>query len=129
MSVKKWNKTVSGRVEKINLLDTVPVRRESIRTEWSGECAVLAYPRFKRPWMQRFLLPKGMSPYIRVTLEEHGTAVWQLIDGKRTVGEIIDLLAEHFAHEAGYESRVTTYFMQLQKDGFILLYPPSAGRP
>ncbi len=33
-----------------------------------------------------FLLPKGMSPDIHVRLEEHGTAVWNLIDGHhRTV--------------------------------------------
>lgn len=40
-------------------------------------------------------------------------------DGKRTVREIIEKLADHFQNEAGYESRVSTYLYQLQKDGFI----------
>lgn len=106
--------------EKINLLDTIPVCSSHIKMAWEGEYIVLAFPRFKHAWMQRFLLPKGM-PDIHVTLEEHGTAIWQLIDGRRTVGEIVELMGEHFHNEAGYASRVTTYFMQLQKDGFIQL--------
>ena len=71
--------------------------------------------------MRRFLLPKGMSPDIHVKLEEHGTAVWNMIDGRRTVREIISLLAEHFEGEENYPSRVTTYVMQLRKDGFVQL--------
>lgn len=106
---------------KISLLDAVPVRCGHITTEWEGECAVLAYPRFKYEWMRRFLLPKGMSPDIHVKLEEHGTAVWALIDGQRTVREIVALLADHFEGEENYGSRVSTYVMQLQKDGFLQL--------
>ena len=71
--------------------------------------------------MRRFLLPKSMSADIHVKLEEHGTAVWRLIDGNRTVQEIISLLTEHFQNEDNYSSRVTAYIMQLQKDGFIQL--------
>ena len=71
--------------------------------------------------MRRFLLPKSMSADIRVKLEEHGTAVWSLIDGKRTVQEIISLLTEHSQNEDDYPSRVTAYIMQLQKDGFVQL--------
>ena len=106
---------------KISLLDAVPVRCGHITTEWDGECAVLTIPRFKYEWMRRFLLPKNMSPGIHVTLEEHGTAVWKLIDGQRTVQEIVSQLAEHFEGEEVYESRVTTYVMQLRKDGLIQL--------
>ena len=74
--------------------------------------------------MQRWLLPKSVSSYIRVELEEHGTAVWQLIDGKRTVGEIITLLFPHFNGEENYASRVTTYLMRMQRDGIIRLITP-----
>lgn len=105
--------------EKINLLEVVPCRSEHITAEQEGETVVLSFPRFKYSWMQRFLVPKGMSKELHVHLEEHGTAVWELIDGKRTVGEIIEKLADHFQNEAGYESRVSTYLSQMQKDGFI----------
>ena len=107
--------------EKVNLLDTVPVREKHIRTEWEEDCAVLAYPRFKRAWMRRFFLFKGMSPHIRVRLEEHGTMVWNLIDGQRKVADIVALLAGHFRGDEHYAGRVTLYLLQLQKDGFIRL--------
>lgn len=106
---------------KTNLLDAVPVQCGHITTEWEGECVVLAFPRFKYEWMRRFLLPKGMSPNIHVRLEKHGSAVWRSIDGQRTVQEIISLLAERFQEEENYPSRIATYLMQLQKDGFIQL--------
>jgi hypothetical protein len=103
-----------------SLLDAIPGRCDPILTEWEGDYAVISYPRFKYEWMRRLLLPKSMSPDIHVRLEEHGSAVWRLIDGRRTVREIISLLAVHFQYE-NYASRVTTYVMQLQKDGFIKL--------
>lgn len=110
--------------EKANLLDVVPFRCAHIITEKEGDCVVIAFPRFKFRWMQRFLLPKSMSPHIHVRLEEQGTAVWELIDGKHTVREIIKKLAAYFQEEAGYESRITTYICQLQKDGFISFLLP-----
>ena len=111
--------------EKINLLDVIPCRSEHITAEREGETIVLSFPRFKYSWMQRFLVPKGMSKELHVHLEEHGTVVWELIDGKRTVREIIEKLADHFQNEAGYESRVSTYLYQLQKDGFIKFHFPT----
>ena len=106
--------------DKINILDVVPVRRDHILFEAGADgCVVLAYLRFKKAWMQRWLLPKRMSPYVHVPLEVHGTAVWNAIDGKSTVGELIAGLAAHFEGEKDYESRVVTYLMQLRKDGFI----------
>ena len=101
--------------EKTNLLEVIPCRSEHITAEREGETIVLSFPRFKYSWMQRFLVPKGMSKERRIYLEEHGTAVWELIDGKRTVREIIEKLADHFHHEAGYESRITIYLSQMQK--------------
>lgn len=106
---------------KVSLLDAVPVRCDHILTEWEGDYAVISYPRFKYEWMRRLLLPQSMSPDIHVRLEEHGSAVWRLIDGRRTVQEIVSLLANHFHPDENYASRVTTYVMQLRKDGFIKL--------
>lgn len=111
--------------EKVSLLDVIPCRKPHILTEQKGDYVVIAFPRFKKKWIQRLLLPKSMSPYIHVTLEEHGTAVWNMIDGKATVHEIIDRLASHFNNEPGYESRITLYISQLRKDGFVTYMLPS----
>ena len=52
--------------EKINLLEVIPCRNEHIKAEQEGETIVLSFPRFKRSWMSRYLLPKGMSKDIHV---------------------------------------------------------------
>ena len=110
---------------KTNLLETIPVRCDSIETEWEGESIILSFPRFKNTFLTRYFLPKRLSSPVRVRLEEHGTALWQLIDGERNVQNIIDLLKDHFAlEEEGYALRVMTYIMQLHKDKFILLCQP-----
>lgn len=104
---------------KRNLLEVIPQRNGQVVTEEEGDGVVLALPRFKNAWMQKHLIPRSISPYVRVTLEEHGSAVWKLVDGKRTVGEIIEELAGHFNHEDGYESRIASFIMQMGKDGLI----------
>ncbi len=115
---------MAAKATKINLLEVIPCRAARIITEHEGEQTVLAFPRFKRAWMQRYLTPKGMSPYIRVRLEAHGAAVWEAIDGRSSVQQLIEKLAAHFEGEANYESRITTYLYQLQKDGFITFLLP-----
>jgi len=104
---------------KKNLFDLVPVISKHITTENEGELSVIAFPRFRSKFMQKYFVPKNKSAIIRMRLEEHGTAVWNLIDGKRTVKEIADTLAEHFQHEENYEYRVAAYFSQLYKQGFV----------
>lgn len=106
---------------KFDLMETVPCRAAHITTRWEGETAVLSFPRFKQEWVRRGLSAMGLSKEVRLSLEEHGTAVWRLIDGKRTTREIIEKLADHFEGKAGYESRVATYLQRLQKDGFVRL--------
>jgi len=104
---------------KRNLFDLVPVISEHITTEKEGELSVITFPRFRSKFMQKYFVPKNKSAVIRIRLEEHGTAVWDLIDGKRTVKEIAEALAEHFQHEKNYEYRVAAYFSQLYRQGFV----------
>jgi hypothetical protein len=104
---------------KVNLFDLVFVISDHIITEKEGELSVIAFPRFRSKFMQKYFVPKNKPAVIRVRLEEHGTAVWDLIDGQRTVKEIADALAAHFNYEENYEYRVAAYFEQLQKQGFV----------
>jgi Na+-transporting NADH:ubiquinone oxidoreductase subunit NqrC len=106
-------------MKKTNLFDLIPNISEHITTEKEGELSVIAFPRFRSKFMQKYLVPKNKSAIIRIQLEEHGTAVWDLIDGKRSVKEIADVLAEHFNHEENYEYRIAAYLSQLQRQGFV----------
>lgn len=108
-----------NRKQEVNLLELIPCRNERIITEKEGELSVIVFPRFRSRFMQKYFVPKGRSPYIRVRLEEHGTAIWEMIDGTQSVGDIVEALAEHFSYEENYEYRITTYLSQLYRDGFI----------
>lgn len=107
--------------EKKNLFDLIPHISEHITTEQEGELSVIAFPRFRSKFMQRHFVLRSKSPMIRIRLEKHGTAVWSLIDGKRSVKDIADALAEHFENEENYEYRVSIYISQLKRQGFIEL--------
>jgi len=104
-----------------NLFDMIPAISKHITTEKEGELSVIAFPRFKSEFMQKIFVPKNKSATVRIRLEEHGTAVWDLIDGQRTVRDIAAALAEHFNHEPNYEYRITAYLRQLHRQGFITL--------
>ncbi|MDR1896210.1 MAG: PqqD family protein [Prevotellaceae bacterium] len=105
--------------KKINLFDLVPLISEHIKTEKEGELSVITFPRFRNKFLQKHFIPKNKSAFIRIRLEQHGTAVWNLIDGKHTVKDIVENLAEHFNYETDYEYRITTYLSQLYKQGFV----------
>ena len=105
--------------EKINLFDVIPYISEHVTTEKKDDLCVIVFPRFRNKFMQKVFAPCGKSANLHVKLEEHGTAVWSLIDGNRTVREITEQLAEHFNHEENYEYRITTYISQLYTNGFI----------
>jgi hypothetical protein len=105
----------------MNLFDLVPHINEHITTEKEGELSVIAFPRFRSKFMRKYFVFKNKSAIIRIRIEKHGTAVWNLIDGKRTVSDIVNILAKHFDNEKNYEYRIATYITQLQKQGFINL--------
>ncbi len=107
--------------EKINMLDVIPCFAEHITINNEEGLSVIAFPRFKRKFLQQLFKRKGEVLYGYVKFEEHGTAVLALIDGKRTVREIVELLAGHFQHEENYDQRVTLFLAQLQSKGFIKL--------
>ena len=102
-----------------NLFDLIPKIDERITTEKEGELSVIAFPRFRNRFIQKYLVPKNKSAIVRFRLDEHGTAVWNLIDGNRTVGKIAELLAEHFGHQENYEYRVAEFVKQLYRQGFL----------
>ena len=104
---------------KQNLFDIIPVISKHITTEKEGELSVITFPRFRSRFMQKYLVPKRKSAIVRIRLDAHGTAVWNLIDGNRSVAKITEILAEHFQHEENYEYRIANFVLQLYKQGFV----------
>jgi hypothetical protein len=89
----------------------------------NGE-VLIRYPVAVRPWMaklmQRFGRPADAVQVRKLQLDSLGTAVWDLIDGKRSVKEIIQAFAGAYrlqAREA--EVSVTRFVRELGRRGVI----------
>lgn len=55
-----------------------------------------------------------------IALDKYGSVVWQSIDGKRTVYEIVQIMEREFPGEKERMlDRVVTYFATLQRSRFI----------
>jgi hypothetical protein len=105
--------------DKINLLDLMPIKAVAAEIN-ENQRMVLLRPKFTNKLLVKYLLPHLKRPNFRVTLDEFGTAVWNYIDGKRTVAEIADCLKIDFGAtiEPVYE-RLGKYFRTLNDGGFI----------
>ncbi len=68
----------------------------------------------------QFLIRKPKISYIH--LEEFGSFIWPLIDGKKTIFDIGKDVEEHFGEKANplYE-RLSYYFTMLERYGFVTL--------
>lgn len=103
----------------------VPVKNAGVAEERldTGE-VLLSYPMTTRPWIDRLAKAVGAGePKIHVKklqLDALGTSVWDLMDGIRTVGQIVDAFAEHHLLEAREaEMSVTLFLRQLGKRGIV----------
>ncbi len=102
-----------------NFLKLTPLRQEQHETDNQGAVVVLI-PKF-RGWLSaRLLQPLVRQPYIKLSLDELGSATWLLCNGNNTVEDICSKLKVRFGdqiHPA--EDRVTTFLSRLYKDKII----------
>ena len=82
-------------LKKANYLDLHPLRLHS--EEISDENIVtVIIPKFKNKFIVQYIVPKMKSPDIKLKLDEIGSTTWILLDGKKNVREISNLLMEKF---------------------------------
>ena len=105
-----------------NYFEAVPVRKEDrpwrlkkdgmveIDMENKGFYHFIAQKLFKKPRVSH------------IALDEYGSVVWQNIDGKNSVMDIIHVMENSFPKEKDRMlDRVVTYMATLQSNGFITL--------
>ena len=94
----------------VNILDVVPMRRNHILTHVKSDGKVdLGILRFKSKWVRKYLLPKHVSDEIKIPLDQHGSEVWKLIDGKTPIKEVLEALEAYFEDDSdNYKERVIT---------------------
>ena len=85
---------------------------------------VIHYPVTMRPWMAKWIQRfKGSSPQMgsrKLQLDTLGTQVWKMIDGKRTVRDIVDTFARtHQLPRREAEMAVAQFLRDLGKRGLV----------
>lgn len=104
----------------INYLDLIPVKAEGLEwyTDYNGKVVLKVKNTgfFNKLAQKYFDKPK----YTKVHLDEHGSFVWPLIDGEKTVMELAQMQKEHFgdAVEPLYP-RIIKYFQIVESYHFI----------
>lgn len=106
--------------EVANYLDYIPKHSEKYEWKADGKDGITIFVENKGVFhflAQKFL---GKPKVSQIQLEEMGSFIWLLIDGKRSIGEIGVLVKEHFGeHAEPLYSRLVQYIRNLEDYGFI----------
>ena len=103
-----------------NYLEHVPVRQEDLRWDTDEKGMVTLYVHntglMKKLTQKLFKKPE----YTQVHLDENGSFVWPLIDGKRNIIELGKGVKEHFGEKAEpLYPRLAKFFQILEIYGFV----------
>ena len=112
-------------MSRIDALESIPVKNIQIEEECLSTGEILVrYPTTLKPFLTGLIKRLG-GPHPRVQirklqLDELGTEVWGLIDGRRTVAEIIKTFAgTHQVQTREAEMAVKQFIRDLGKRGLI----------
>lgn len=111
-------------------LRTRPVRNPDLEvTRDDKGCVSVNIPR-RKVWWIRLLAKMSHVPEHRVvSLDEVGTEVWDMCDGKNTAGEIIARFAElHQLSRKEAEVSMVSYLRELARRGMVMLMVPEVDR-
>ena len=112
-------------ITRTHALKCVPAKSTHVRIDRSKPAeTLLAYPVEPRPWMayliRRLGGPTDQTRTKKLQLDALGTAVWDLIDGRRSVQNIIKRFAAQFQlHHKEAEVSVTRFIRELGRRGII----------
>ncbi len=107
-------------------LACVPVRSAAAReTRLESGDILIAYPQTMRPWARALLgrfakSAAASAPVKKLQLDQLGSSVWEMIDGRRSVRQIAAAFARN--HRMPYreaEFSVTQFLRELGKRGLV----------
>lgn len=118
-------KRTGAEISHSEAMNCIPVKNlQASETRGEAGLVLLSYPAEIRPWIAGWIRRfGGASDDVRLKklqLDELGTAVWDLLDGKRTVGQVIQsFTAMQRLHPKEATVAVTLFFRELGKRGLI----------
>jgi hypothetical protein len=124
----KLGKTIRKDKNKLkgkNLLDFVPVRTcEWAKQDKNKELVRILKPRFDTKFGEKLGKKMKLKETYNINLDEYGTAVWRLIDGKLTVRDIGEMLETQFGQSVQpLYPRLAAFLRILESNNTIELKP------
>lgn len=109
----------------VNLLELIPVKHIEWEIDRDGLITLLK-PKYRHPFLTKYLLPRLKRPFYQVNLDEIGSYFWENCDGIRSVKQIAKLQKEKFGEkvEPLYD-RIAIFIQTLERNRFIKLKRPS----
>jgi hypothetical protein len=105
--------------KKTDILDRIPSRDRDFLVE--EEKVIVLVPRFDGP-LGSWITKRLSNPCYRVRLDQFGTEVWNLCDGRKTVREIASTLRQKFGEDIEpAEERVAGFVQRLDRGRCIRL--------
>ena len=107
--------------EEKNILDMVPFHVINNFTEKEG-LITLNLPKFKKPFLSKWLVPNNKSEFIQIHLDKYGSQVWRQIDGKKSVQGICNEITKSAVEGEeipDLEERSAKFITELYKSRFI----------
>ena len=124
-------------LKEINSLDLTPIRQKEFEMKDNGKVDILL-PRFKNPVLKRALQSRRKDEYIRIHLDDLGSAIWLQIDGKMNVHELCSQLQSTYPEKLNppeeTEERVAKFLSLLYRERYLTFREitkeknPSAGK-
>lgn len=105
--------------QEVNLWELIPNRRIDHEINENQLVSILI-PKFKNKFLVQYIMSRLKHPYIKLKLDEIGSAVWLEIDGQKKVGEIAEILEQKFGERIQpIEGRLSKFLIELKSHGFI----------
>jgi hypothetical protein len=107
-------------LESLNLLELVPHRVAT----WSedGQKVVLQLPEPERSWRRPLALLSYKIWNKKVRLDEVGSFAWRMLDGRRTVAEVAEMLRQEFAEKAEPAEERLGVLVRMLHSGKLVTY-------
>ncbi|MBN2572243.1 MAG: PqqD family protein [Ignavibacteriales bacterium] len=92
-------------------------------SEENNKLITLLHKKKKPTIIEKIFFKKYINKVYKIDLDEIGSFVWQQIDGKNSVGDIILKTEKQFGEKVqNADERVTLFMQQLHKNKFIQLF-------
>lgn len=104
-----------------NLWDLKPKRNAEWEMTDEGKIVVLV-PKFRNPFLVKWLLPYLAKPFFRIKLDDVGTLIWQQSDGATPVSSIAESLQRKFgASVEPVDARINHFLRQLERGDLVII--------